>query len=67
MSKELNELRSQTLKPGTTGSDNTSFHSSIEGSLSSIIPSDDFSLSFDAVNIGHIIVSAEAVVQAFKM
>ncbi|KAJ3577348.1 hypothetical protein NPX13_g3217 [Xylaria arbuscula] len=67
MSKELNELRNQTLKPGAASSDNASFPSSIEGSLSSIIAADDFSPSFDAVSIGCVIVNAEAATQAFKI
>ncbi|KAI0521737.1 hypothetical protein F5B22DRAFT_549114 [Xylaria bambusicola] len=67
MSKELNELRSQSLKPGATSMDSTSLSPNIAGSLPSNTPADDFSLPLEAVSIGHVIISAEVAIEAFKI
>ncbi|KAK5626651.1 hypothetical protein RRF57_002366 [Xylaria bambusicola] len=67
MSKELNELRSQSLKPGATSVDNTNFPPNIAESLPSTVPADDFTLPLEAVKIGRVIISTEVAIQAFKI
>ncbi|KAI0427544.1 hypothetical protein F5Y09DRAFT_315947 [Xylaria sp. FL1042] len=67
MSKELNELRSQSLRPGATCIDNSSFSPNIARSASPATQADDFSLSIEIVKIGSVIVSAGTAVEAFKI
>ncbi|KAI1296425.1 hypothetical protein F5Y03DRAFT_293303 [Xylaria venustula] len=66
MSKELNELRSQGLKPGATTTDSSSL-ANISGTSSTAVPIDHFDLSVETVQIGSTIVSAETAVEAFKI
>ncbi|KAI0419601.1 hypothetical protein F5X98DRAFT_68100 [Xylaria grammica] len=66
MSKELNELRSQGLKPGTTNTDDSGSSPDIAGNSSFTIPPHDFNLSVDTVQIGGVVINAETAVEAFK-
>ncbi|KAI0487770.1 hypothetical protein F4859DRAFT_269291 [Xylaria cf. heliscus] len=70
MSKELNELRSQGLKPGatsTTSTDDSGFSPEIAGNSPSVIPADDFDLAVEAVEIGRVVISAETAIEAFRI
>jgi hypothetical protein len=70
MSKELNELRSQGLKPtatSTTSTDDSGVSPDATGnSPSAAIPADGFELSVDAVEIGGTVISAETAIEVFK-
>lgn len=65
MSKELNELRSQGLKPQATST--TSTDDSRGNSPSAAIAAEAFGLSVEAVEIGGIVISAKTAIDAFKM
>ncbi|KAI0449846.1 hypothetical protein F5B21DRAFT_517875 [Xylaria acuta] len=70
MSKELNELRSQGLKPGatsTTSTDDSGFSADMAGNSPSAIPTEGFDLAVDTVEIGGVVISAETVVEAFRI
>ncbi|KAI8950110.1 hypothetical protein F4801DRAFT_590596 [Xylaria longipes] len=70
MSKELNELRSQGLKPGatsTTSTDDSGFSPDVAGSSPSAIPADDFDLVVETVEIGSVVISAEIAIEAFRI
>lgn len=70
MSKELNELRNQSLKPGaasTTSTDDSGLSADPAGRSPSAIPADEFDLSVKAVEIGSVIISAEVAIEAFRM
>ncbi|GAP86655.2 putative transcription factor [Rosellinia necatrix] len=70
MSKELNELRSQGLKPGatsTTSTDDSGFSADATGHHPSAIPGDEFDLSVETVEIGCIVLPASSAIEAFKI
>ncbi|KAI1272491.1 hypothetical protein F5Y07DRAFT_379660 [Xylaria sp. FL0933] len=67
MSKELNELRSQSVKPAASCIDNSSFTSNIARTPSPASQADDFNLTVEIVEIGSVIVSAGTAVEAFKI
>ncbi|KAI0111185.1 hypothetical protein GGR51DRAFT_547350 [Nemania sp. FL0031] len=70
MSKELNQLRSQGLKPratSTTSTDDSSFSADMAGNSSSTIPADNFDLPAETVGIGCVVISAAIAVDAFKI
>ncbi|KAI1177846.1 hypothetical protein F4777DRAFT_166800 [Nemania sp. FL0916] len=70
MSKELNELRSQSMKSGTTSTtstDDSGFSADMAANLASAIPADDFELSVETVGIGCVAVPAAVAVEAFNI
>ncbi|KAI1124306.1 hypothetical protein F5Y10DRAFT_31978 [Nemania abortiva] len=70
MSKELNQLRSQGLKPkatSTTSTDDSGFSADIAGGSASTIPEDNFDLTVETVEIGCVAISATIAIEAFKI
>ncbi|KAI3317352.1 hypothetical protein HD806DRAFT_527130 [Xylariaceae sp. AK1471] len=71
MSKELNELRSQGLKPratSTTSTDDSGLSPDVTGnSPSRAIPADGFDLTVETVEINGTVVSAETAIEVFKI
>ncbi|KAI1151080.1 hypothetical protein F4825DRAFT_462876 [Nemania diffusa] len=70
MSKELNELRSQGLKPratSTASTDDSGFSADQAGNSSSDIPANDFNLSVETVGIGCVVISAVTAIEAFRI
>ncbi|TRX96416.1 hypothetical protein FHL15_002688 [Xylaria flabelliformis] len=70
MSKELNELRNQGLRPGatsTTSTDDSGFSADMTGNSPSAIPADDFDLAVDTVEIDCVVISAATAIEAFRI
>ncbi|KAI0551824.1 hypothetical protein F4679DRAFT_572120 [Xylaria curta] len=70
MSKELNELRNQGLRPGatsTTSTDDSGFSADMTGNSPSAIPADDFDLAVDTVEIDCVVISAATAIEAFRV
>ncbi|KAI0192761.1 hypothetical protein F4808DRAFT_442676 [Astrocystis sublimbata] len=70
MSKELNELRNQGLKPGRTSTaspDDSGFSADQTGGSPSAIPVDDYDLAISTVEIGGVVISAQTAIEAFRI